>query len=160
LGQLVTVAHLPPEKAAQLVDYVCVDSGETAQGKVNVNTAPLEVLVSMPGSSDGLAAELLERREEAPFEKLSEVARLLLDQPNSETVFAQMIDRVTTRSSSFIIETMAWGPSERGFRTLRTLVRRSEEGVAVIRQVEQDWPLPPPEDPSLLMYGEASSALY
>jgi type II secretory pathway component PulK len=152
LGQLLTEAHLSPDKVALLVDYVCVDTGQTARGKVNVNTASVEVLAALPGSSENIGEGILLRREEAPFERLSEVARVLLDQPNSELVFAQMIDRVTVKSSSFIVESMGWGLSERGFRTLRALVRRSEESVAVVRQVEQDWPLLPPEDSLLEAY--------
>jgi type II secretory pathway component PulK len=151
LGQLVTEdgAHLDPTKAALLVDYVTVDLGRTASGKVNINTASFEVLRALAGSSAPTAQDIVERREEKPFEKRSEVARLLLNQPDGEAVFAQMMDWMTTKSSSFIIESMGWVDPERGFRTIRAVVRRSPEYVSVRHQVEQDWPLPVPDEARL-----------
>ncbi len=145
LGQLVTVAGLDPAKVAQLVDHVAVGFADIARGAVNVNTAPLDVLMALPGSSQDIAAAVAERRYEEPFGKLSEVARLLLNQRNGEVVFIEMIDHLTTRSSTFIIESMGWTESGRAFRTVRALVRRSPDDVVVLHQSEQDWPLPPPD---------------
>ncbi len=116
-------------------------------GKVNVNTAPSEVLAALPGSSPDVAKAFVDRRQNAPFTSLREVAELMLEQPNGENgVLLNMIDHVTTKSSTFMIESM--GQTGRSFRTLRALVTRSKDDVQLVRQIEEDWPLPPPQERS------------
>jgi type II secretory pathway component PulK len=118
-----------------------------AVGKVNVNTAPPEVLAALPGSSPDVAQAFVERRQNAPFTSLREVAELMLEQPDGRrTVFANMIDHVTTRSSIFMIESMGRTYTGRTFRTLEAMVTRSQGNVVIVRQAEEDWPLPPPEE--------------
>ena len=153
LAQLATAAGLDHGKIAQVIDYLSVDGGSEVRGKVNVNTASPEVLAVLPGGSAELAAAIVARRNSEPFASLGEVSGFLLDQPDGLAVFEQMIDHVTTKSSTFIIESMGWTPSGRGFRALRALVRRLPDTVFVVQQAEEDWPLPPPgsEQPPVVM---------
>jgi len=146
LGQLVTVAGLHHTKVAQIIDLVCVDADRLSRGKINLNTAPFSVLAAMPGGSEALAEAIVERRGAAPFTSLGEVSDFLLQQPNGRDLFVQMIDRVTIKSSSFIVESMGWTEADRSFRTVRALVRRLPDMVVIVRQFEQDWPLPPLEE--------------
>ncbi len=143
LSQLATAAGLDYETIARLVDLLDADSGLWVQGKVNVNTAPPAVLAALPGGSDSLAQAIAERREERPFVSRSEVADLLLGQGGGPDAMLQMIDHITTKSSSFIIESMGWTETGHSFRTVRALVRRRPDMVAIVRQAEEDWPLPP-----------------
>jgi general secretion pathway protein K len=146
LGQLATAAGLGFDKAAALADLVTVEDSVRVAGRVNVNTASIEVLASLPGSSQEVAAAIVARRDEQPFSSPGEVAELLLSQSDGERVFSQMIDSVTTKSSSFLVEAM--GLSGTGdFRTLRALIRRLEDDVRMVQVSEQDWPLPPHELP-------------
>ena len=146
LSQLATAAHLDYGKIAQLIDLVTVDSQPFLRGMVNVNTAPLEVIAALPGSSISVAQSLIERRKQAPFLTLGEVILFLAEQPEGGTLFEQMIDHITTKSSVFLIESMGWPVGGRSQRTLTALVRRREDSVTVIRQAEQDWPMPPPAE--------------
>ncbi|MFB3880240.1 MAG: general secretion pathway protein GspK [Armatimonadota bacterium] len=143
LAQLMTVAGLDPAKVAQLVDYFCVETDATVRGKVNLNTAPVEVIAALPGSSVGLAQALVARRDQQPFASLGEAVAFLMEQPGGPALFGQMIDRVTTKSSTFLVEAMGRTETGRGFRTLVALMRRMQDDVLVIRQSEEDWPLRP-----------------
>jgi general secretion pathway protein K len=143
LGQLATAAGLDYETIARLVDLLDADSGLWVQGKVNVNTAPPAVLAALPGGSAGLAEAIAAWRMERPFVSRSEVADFLLGQGGGPDVMLQMIDHITTKSSSFVIESMGWTETGHSFRTVRALVRRRPNMVAIVRQVEEDWPLPP-----------------
>lgn len=145
LGQLSTVAGLDATKIAAVLDYVTVESGLFARGKVNVNTAPPEVLAALPGSSWDLAEAIVAQREVQPFQSLGEVVALMFEQPAGMEVFDLMVNHVTTKSSTFIIESMGVAATGREFRTLRALVRRDSHGVLVLQQREEDWPLPPPD---------------
>jgi len=146
LGQLSTVAGLDVAKIAAVLDYVTVDSGFLVRGKVNVNTAPPEVLAALPGSSWELAEAIVAQRAVQPFQSVGEVAAMMFDQPGGMEVFDQMINHVTTKSSTFIIESMGVAATGREFRTLRALVLRDSHGVLVLQQREEDWPLPPPDN--------------
>lgn len=145
LSQLYTVAGLSLDKIAAIIDDVAVDARRFARGKVNVNTAPLEVLAALPGSSPELAAGIVDLRWETPLVSLSAVAFLLLEQAQPPEVLAMFIDHVTTRSSSFVIESTGQARDGGVTRNLRAFVRREDDGVPVVHQIEQEWALPPRE---------------
>ncbi len=150
LAQLRTVAGLDWGTIAQLVDYVSVEPGSETRGKVNFNTAPAAVIAGLPGGSYEIAHAIMARREEQPFGSVGEIVQLLVDLNDGESVFEQMIDHITTRSSSFLVESMGWTDTGRTHRTLTALLRRRGENVLVIRQAEQDWPLPPLDEEARL----------
>jgi general secretion pathway protein K len=93
-----------------------------AVGKVNVNTALPEVIAALPGGSSGLTETFVARREAEPF----------------------------ASSSTFVVESMGWTGIGRAFRTLQASVRRAPDMVAVVRQAEEDWPLPPSEQETVV----------
>jgi len=86
------------KKSKKLMDFLTIHS----DGKINVNTAPKEVLESLGESMDpALAAAIVEHRKEAPFETiedLSEVAGM------DENVLAEIGQWITVKSSTFSIE--------------------------------------------------------
>ena len=111
-------------------------------GKVNVNTAPPEVLAALAGGSTEMAAVFASVREAKPLTSLTEVAVLLLELPNGRDLFARTIDHLTTKSSSFIVQATGTAQPERAFRTVSALVRRLPSRVILVQQGERDWPLP------------------
>ncbi len=147
LAQLAEV--LESYGALEALDYLTVTSDLYLAGLVNVNTAPPEVLAAMPGGSAEFAKAVLERRKAEPFVSLGDVAQFLVSQEEGPTVLAQMVDRVTTKSSSFVIESMGSMGTGGSFRTVCAYVRRIGGNVHVLAQFEKDEPLPP--------YGETIS---
>lgn len=144
LSQLATVAGLSYDKIIKVVDALTADSSDYLRGRVNVNTAPLEVLAAIPGCSADIAEAFVTQRERQPFTSLNEVAELIYSGGGGLHAFELMIDHVTTKSSCFIIDSMGYPETGRGFRTLRALVRRTRNQVHLLRQTEEDSPLPPP----------------
>lgn len=142
LGQLATVAGLSYDTIAKIIDYFSVAPGPLARGQVNLNTARLEVLAALPGGSSSLATAIIARRRQRPFTSLGEFTAFVVDQPDGPDVFPLIIDHVTTRSSSFVIEAMGYPMEGRGFCTLRAVVRRVRDNVVVVQQGEEDYPLP------------------
>ncbi len=133
-----------PEDLARIVDYFSVTSSPTTSGKVNVNTAPVEVLAALPGSSTAFANAIAQERDTAPFTSLGAVAQIMLSAGGPAT-FMQMIDSVTTKSSCFVIDSMGYTGAGRGFRRLCALVSRTKNQVTILYQREENVPLPPPE---------------
>jgi len=141
LAQLADV--LASYGALEALDYLTVTPDQYLLGRVNVNTASEEVLSLLPGSSPAIAKALVERRAEQPFISLGDLAQFLYSQEEGGSVLAQMIDHVTTKSSSFIIEAMGTMGAGGSFRTIRAHVRRMNDTVRVVRQFEENIPLPP-----------------
>jgi general secretion pathway protein K len=156
LAQLATLAGLSDGEIIAIIDRVTVSQRARyiVNGKVNVNTAPWEVLEALPGCTAGIAEEFVRQREREPFKSLADVVALLFAQGEGRRAFEQgLIDYLTTKSSSFYVESTGYSANGRGFRTLRALVYRLFEwnltepvGTPVLYQVEQDWPLPPLEE--------------
>lgn len=88
------------EQAAQVLDYLCVDT-QPKKNRININTAPYEVLMTIPGMTDDLAYQIVTHREsQGDF-----TARGALREVNgmTEDLFKEMIDHVTVQSYQFRI---------------------------------------------------------
>ena len=89
---------LTPDRFREVVDGLTVVDGETVPGLVNLNTAPKQVLLALPGMSESLALELMAYRQVRGTD-LSTMAWLLdLLEPAEFQPFAHLI---TFRSYQF-----------------------------------------------------------
>ncbi len=82
----------------KLMDFLTIHS----DGKININTAPKEVLESLGGSMDStLAAAIVEYRKEENFESIEDLRKV----PGMEDeVLAEIGEWITVKSSTFSIE--------------------------------------------------------
>jgi DNA uptake protein ComE-like DNA-binding protein len=102
-----------------IVDRVSISDDEVLQGKVNINSAPLEILAMLPGLDEEKAQAIIDRRtvpegqepavmasqqnaqESGPFAGLGQ----LLDVEGiDEDTFKSLVDHVTYRSHAYRIE--------------------------------------------------------
>ena len=88
---------LSKEELAEVVDWVA--AGRSS--KININTAPEEVLAAIPGFSEELVASILQRREEAPLQQLSD---LVLLEEFSLASWQQCARWVTVSSTLFCLQ--------------------------------------------------------
>jgi len=84
-----------------IADDLTVDSGADAAGLVNINSASLEVLATLPGMTRELAQALVSFRQSNGF--LPNVAWLLKVQGLTRDIFKQLAPRVTVRSETYRI---------------------------------------------------------
>jgi general secretion pathway protein K len=87
------------KKDKKLMDFLTIHS----DGKININTAPKEVLESLSESMDGALAEaIVQHRKEERFESIEDLNKV----PGmDDEVLAEMGEWITVKSSSFSIET-------------------------------------------------------
>ena len=89
------------DQVAQIVDWLCISTEDKAN-RINVNTAPFEVLMTLPEMTEELATEIITRRESSlgPF-----TLRLELRDVNgmTEEIFRGLLDYVTVQSYLFRI---------------------------------------------------------
>jgi type II secretory pathway component PulK len=99
-GSLINVPGLDYEDIKTIWDYVTASDDEVIEGRVNINTAPLEVLESI--MDPNLALEVVTYRESGlPFTSVAELLDVGTDMAEQ---FEFLSDRVTVRSYIFTIE--------------------------------------------------------
>jgi competence ComEA-like helix-hairpin-helix protein len=84
-----------------IADDVTVDSNQSQQGLVNINTASLDVLVCLPGVDRQLAQAIISYRQSSGF--FPNIAWLLKVPGVSQDVFKQIAPQVTARSETYRI---------------------------------------------------------
>jgi len=94
--------HFGEKKSKRLMDYLTIHS----DGKININTAPKEVLQSLSEDMDSALAEsIVEYRKEESFESIDDLRNVpgldLLDDHR----IAEMREWITVKSTNFSIET-------------------------------------------------------
>jgi len=107
----------------QISDSLTVSEDVRIPGAVNVNTAPAQVLASLPGMDDEKAAVIVAHRSSIGF--FQSIADLLDVEGISEEDFKQLVDRVTTRSDTFRIFCEGKVTSSGARRRMEVVVRIS-----------------------------------
>ncbi len=113
---------LQPTQVRDIIDKISLE-GEYAEGRVNINTAPREVLTALPGSSPEVVEAVLERRakENGAFTSVAELYGL---SGLTDPAFVALAAVTCTKSSSFIIEAEGGLEGKPARQTLQGLVLR------------------------------------
>ncbi len=97
ITELLDVDKIKPENLAQLEEVLTTDSNK----KVNINTAPYEVIVSLSDSlTSSMADEIIKFRKETPFKTIYEVKKVPEIVTNIFSSFDSLID---IKSNAFSI---------------------------------------------------------
>lgn len=113
--KLMTVREL-----AGIADKVTATEGQTVNGLININTAPLEILQLLPGMDQTKSQAIITRREEENQEEqqgtlgepirgnpFSDIGQLLDIEEIDNQTFREVVDWVTYRSHGYRIESAA-----------------------------------------------------
>ena len=86
------------KKSKRLMDFLTIHS----DGKININTAPVEVLESLSdGIDSALAQAIVEYREEEPFESIGDLSKVA---GMDGDILSEIRPWITVKSSTFSIE--------------------------------------------------------
>jgi DNA uptake protein ComE-like DNA-binding protein len=135
LADLLSVPRVTPNAVRSLMDQLTLQPGPQLTGRLNVNTATLEALETLPGVDADMAQQIVDQRQTAG--DIQNIGDLLdLGQP----LFRSLVDRVTTKSSVFLVR--ARGELDNGtYRAVEAWVHRDNGRSRVIRWREMPrWP--------------------
>jgi len=97
-------------------------------GKVNVNTAVLPVLASLPGMNDEIAQLIIDRRYDKPFQNLDELK-------NAPFISSEINDKILSwaaaRSDIFTVSVVARASGTNTPRQILAVVDRSQDEVRI-----------------------------
>jgi general secretion pathway protein K len=122
-ADLLRVPDLAREKVAQIYDRVTANAQNRREGLVNVNTAPLEVLLALSGMDEATAGAIVQHRDtHGPF---TDLGQLLAVELVGTAAFVQASEYLTTRSTVFSVH--ATGQFADGVGHTTTGVVQAEE---------------------------------
>jgi DNA uptake protein ComE-like DNA-binding protein len=146
IDEIRQVKTVPLEDMRVIVDRVTTSDDEVLQGKVNINTAPLEVLEMLPGLDEEKALAIIAHREveegqesavtvpqqgdqeTGPFTGLGQ----LLDVDGiDENTFRGLIDHVTYRSYALKIESEGRSSDGKIVQSCTAVVDRSGNSIKI-----------------------------
>jgi hypothetical protein len=121
------------QAARSLVDHVTLTPGDRLMGRLNVNTASLAALETLPDVTEEMAQQIVDRREtEGEFKTLGDLLDL------GQETFRALVDHATTKSSVFLVR--AWGEARSdvrdpngGAQAVEAWVLRENDRARVIR---------------------------
>ena len=138
------VRVLTMQEFAGIVDRITIVDGQTVDGLVNINTAPVEILQLLPGMDQAKAQAIITRREEEsenqqnnnpedsvsgnPFSNILQL--LQLDEIDNQT-FRDVVDYVTYRTRGYRIESMGVDATGKTLATCVGVVIRDENQLNV-----------------------------
>lgn len=147
VDELRQVKAISLEDLKVIVDRVTLTDSETVQGKININTAPVEILRLLPGMDEQKANAIAERRKtdtsstgtsvqgsnQGPFTSIGQILDL---QGFDENTFRQLVDMITYRSYSFRIQSVGRSLDEKISQTCISVIDKSGNNI-VLRYYKQ-----------------------
>ena len=141
VDELMQVKAISIDDLKSIIDKITLSDSETEQGKININTIPLELLKILPGMDEGKANAIISRRgsdtnqtstngqeNQGPF---NNIGQLLDVQGIDENVFRQLVDIVTYRSYTFKIESKGKSLDEKVIQICNAVIDRSGDNIEI-----------------------------
>ena len=110
------------EDLFNLMDTFTADTREFRPGRVNINSAPANILVQIPGIDENLATTIITTRNSIPLEKHLSLAWLLETDIMNIEQFKEVESFLTARSFQFHIQVIGYGLPSGRFRTIEAVV--------------------------------------
>lgn len=136
--KLMTVREL-----AGVADKITAKEGQTVDGLININTAPLEILQLLPGMDQTKAQAIINRREEENPEvqgtlgepiqgnPFSDIGQLLDIEDIDDQAFREVLDWVTYRSHGYRVECSGVDANGKTIATCLGIVVRSGDQLTI-----------------------------
>lgn len=107
LFQMLRAFKLPPEDWPPIVDAFTADGDEVHFGRLDINTAPYEALLALPGMTAEQAAQIVRVREQLSAEQRATIVWPLIAQIVAPEAYDQLAGKITTRSWTFRVRLAA-----------------------------------------------------
>jgi DNA uptake protein ComE-like DNA-binding protein len=110
----------------QALDLFTTSTLKTQEGLININTASIEALTTVPGIEEPLAESILSARKSVSPEKLGTVAWLFQEDVVDAATFKKLAPFLTARSYQFSFQVVGFGVPSGRFRRLEVVIDSSE----------------------------------
>lgn len=116
----------------QALDLFTTDPALRQDGLININTAPVEVLTTVPGIDEPLAESILSTRRSISPENRGTIAWLYQEGVVDAAKFKQLAPYLTARGVQFSFQVVGYGVPSGRFRRMEVVIDSSESPVRVV----------------------------
>ena len=99
--QVLNFFEMPPSDWPEIIDAFTTDDGDLHYGRLDINTAPYEALLSLPGIEPEQAADIVQRRENLPDDQRATIAWPAIQGIVEAEAYEQLGGLITTRSWTY-----------------------------------------------------------
>lgn len=131
IAALLTVPGMNATTLQQIADKITIDSGTTRNGVVNVNTAPAEVLATVPGMTHAVVSAIMNYR--ANGQAFQTIGDLFMLPDITPQQWEQVIEHLTTKSSFYTLHIRVRTPGQQGLYAVSALVQLSQTGPKLLQ---------------------------
>lgn len=117
---------------AQVLDLFTTSVQTHFEGLINVNTAPIEVLTTIPGIDESLAEAIQSARRSISPEKRATIAWLFQEDVMDAEMFKKFAPNFTARSFQFSFQVIGYGFPSGRFRRMEVVIDSSESTPRVV----------------------------
>jgi DNA uptake protein ComE-like DNA-binding protein len=114
-----------------IVDDLTITEDEKLPGLINVNTAPREVLVCLPGMTNQLADRIVERRS-SDLGSFTTVADLGTVEGVDAEKFGSLLPYITVRSTVFEVLAVGYLPERKAYSSIEAKIDLGGEGAKLV----------------------------
>ncbi|MCI0630809.1 MAG: helix-hairpin-helix domain-containing protein [Phycisphaerales bacterium] len=97
----------PPQEWPPIIDAFTTDEGEFHIGRLDINSAPKEALMGLPGISAEVAARLVSARDELPPQDRATIAWPVIAKIVEPQAYDKLAGRITTRCWTYRVRVAA-----------------------------------------------------
>lgn len=140
IGSFYEESGMTPDEFSQVADQLTTSSAKTLTGMVNVNTAPPEVLMCLPGVQQSDAEALVAARSSNANPGIGWIFQAI-----SPQTAASMTRYITARSFIYSADIVAVSGDGRSFKRVRIVVDSRQTPAKIIYRrdlTDLGWPLP------------------
>jgi type II secretory pathway component PulK len=125
-GEREVASEVGKAELPQALDLFTTSALSTHDGLINVNTAPIEVLTTVPGIDESLAESILSARKSISPEKRGTIGWLFQEDVMDAATFKRLAPYLTARSFQFSFQVVGFGVPSGRFRRLEVVIDSSE----------------------------------
>ena len=141
IGAFYQLTGMTPQQFSQVADKLTTSSAKTLTGMVNVNTAPAEVLMCLPGTQESDATALVAARSQNANPGIGWIFQAI-----SPQTAVNLTRYITARSYIYSADIVAVSGDGRSFKRCRIVVDARQTPAKIIYRQDLTnlgWPLPP-----------------
>lgn len=138
--------QLKPDELDKIADHISNSTSATLPGRININTAPREVLRTLPGLEDSDVDKLIAARPSAGDIKpgaLSWVVQALGERTGARE-FDEVASRITTHSYQWSADILAVSGNGRAFKRCRVIIDTQSGTPQIVYRrdlTQRGWPM-------------------
>lgn len=131
IANLLDVSGFTTDDVQNLADKVTVDAGAYRDNVIDVNSAPAEVLATIPGITKDTIDQILSARQQG--QTFRTMGDLFAMQNITSDQFKAIAKYLTTKSSAYIVRIRVRIPGQPGIYAVSALVEMTENGPRVLQ---------------------------